>query len=349
MTTAETQVPTVLIVGPDFFGYNQSIAQAFERRGFATCAIDSPTHTPKGFWNRLSIDLAGKFGVHRYAKRWRSSFNARILQTAAELRPDLLLIIKGDWVDPATFEQIPARRKAIWFQDKVSRCGPHSLDHAKIADAAFVFEGTDIETLQSEGCASPIFLPMAFDPEIYRNEGRAEKDIDVCFVGRMYDNRKELVDHMVAVFPAANIQIWGRYVRYREPLTWLLWLRRMVNRRWRRVYRNRNIPPKAVNALYNRSKIVLNVHHGQSRNGCNPRTFEIMATGALQICDANPFIRDEVSPDIPQFQTITELEALLARYLQDDTARRDAAAKSEAAAGNHTFDARVHAIIERLG
>ena len=37
---------------------------------------------------------------------------------------------------------------------------------------------------------------------------------------------------------------------------------------------NYNIPPSEVNKIYNSTKINLNIHHPQSKEGLNPRTFE---------------------------------------------------------------------------
>lgn len=337
-----------LLIGPDFFGYNQSIAQALEARGYATTVIDSPTHTPKGWLNRLRIDLAGALGVRRYAERWRRDFNARVARTGAALSPDLLLVVKGDWVEPETFRDIPARRRAIWFHDAARRSGRRHLELARLADAAFVFEKSDVAALRAEGVEDVRFLPMGFDPARYRDEGRAEKDVDLCFVGRMYPEREALLTRLSDELPEIRMEVWGRYVRYREPRTWRLWLARRLDARQARTWRNRNITPEQVNDLYNRSRIVLNIHHAQSQEGCNPRTFEIMGAGAFQIADANRYIRETFGDGIVRYEDPAALAPLVRSWLARDAERAAKAAWARRESAKHTFDARVADLLAAL-
>lgn len=343
-----TEAAKALIIGPEFFGYNESIARALESLGWSVSIITSPTHTPKGVMNRILIDGAGALGIKRYALRWQARFNRQILDVGRAHKPDLLLVIKGDWVTPETFAAIPAAKKVIWFQDSALRSGKGHCDLARIADATFVFEGNDVDYLRQAGVSNVTFLAMGYDPAVYRDLAVTDKNIDICFVGRMYEERKQIVNGLVRDFPDRSIEIWGRYVRYREPRTWLLWLVRQCDKRLRTTYRNRNIPPDAVNALYNHSKIVLNIHHRQSQNGFNPRTVEITGAGAFQICDANAYVASIFDGSVVQFADYDDLKSKLHRYLDDADARNDVVNRARPIAAAHNFEARMRTVLKTL-
>ena len=81
-----------------------------------------------------------------------------------------------------------------------------------------------------------------------------------------------------------HIEVYGRYKPwYKGFFTWL-------TREHREIYKNNMVSPDKVNELYNRSRVVLNIHQELQKDGANPRTFEIPGSGAWQICDYNPYI-----------------------------------------------------------
>jgi len=113
-----------------------------------------------------------------------------------------------------------------------------------------------------------------------------KKDIDILFVGNLYGYKKRIqyLREVVKVFPENKILIYGNYKPYyKNLLKWLF-------RERRDIYMNKNAPCREVNLLYNRARVVLNIHHEQSQNGANPKVFEICGSGAYQVCDKNPYI-----------------------------------------------------------
>ncbi len=340
---------SALIVGPAFFNYNEAIGSAFQKAGYRVRIVGSPVHNPSGLWNRISIDFAGKFGIVAFRQAWRRRFNRLIGRADRDMRPDFMLVIKGDWLDPAVFEACTAARKVIWFQDAAFRCGPDHLRLAQLADAVFVFEATDIDYFANAGIdtGKVRFLPMGYDDTVYKPLDM-NRDIDVSFVGKMYPQRKALLADLVRDLPGVRFEIWGRFVRYQEPRTWWEWVRVRSDARLRRIYRNKDIPPQRVNLLYNQSKIVLNMHHDQSKDGCNPRVFEIAGSGAFQICDDNGFVRTQVSDAIVQFQNYGDLIEKIEAYLSDDAGRKRVSQVSLSAMKTHTFAHRIDQMLSML-
>lgn len=341
--------PVALLVGPKFFGYNQSISNALTDNGYTANVLDTPVHNPRGIVNRLRIDLGQMLGVQRYKEQWRKKFNIDLSEKARVMQPDMFLLIRGEWIEPETFSSIPAKTKVLWFQDSARRSCKHHVELSKRADAVFVFERLDVSYLIEKGVdpAKIKFLPMGYDPKTYRPT-QSPKEVDVSFVGRMYEQRKVIIHRLVDELPNVSFEVWGRYVRYKEPRTWVLWLKRQLNSRTRQTYKNRSIPPEVTNAVYNRSKIALNIHHEQSQQGCNPRVFEIMGSGTFQICDSNAYVRENVSRDIMQFHGYDDLKQKIVEVLADDTQRIEIARRCTDVVDAHTFKSRIRDALATL-
>lgn len=278
-----------------------------------------------------------------------AEFNKMLTREHKDFSPEILLLIKGDWIDPDVFKNTDSPFKIIWFQDSAQRCGPNHISLSKIADTVFVFEATDIDYLSSNGVQKNKihFLPMGFDKSVYKPL-MTRKDVDVSFVGRMYENRKSIIDRLVNDFPEFNFKIFGRYVRYQEPKTWLEWLQRLPNKRMRNTYINRDIKPSSVNEVYNKSKIVLNIHHGQSKEGCNPRVFEISGSGSFQICDENYYVSKEMEDSVVQFKDYENLAKHIEHFLRDEESRKKLAARSFEISRLHTFNARIRVMLSLI-
>ncbi len=342
---------TVLLIGPDFYAYNESIADGFRKQDLSVTCIDSPTHTPKGLVNRLRIDLPRALRLPDYSEKWKRSFNAYIRSVAEEMKPDYLVVIRGDWIEPQVFRDMPAQRKAVWFQDLARRSGDRHLDLAMIADSVFVFEGSDVDYLVGRGVSAEktVFLPLGYDENIYNKIVKSgRRDIDVSFVGHLYKPRKKILSELIKRRPNYRVQVWGRYLRYKEVKTWgELGYYRLAHA-GRQVYMNRNISSVKVNEVYSRSKVVLNIHHEQSQLGCNPRVFEIMGAGAFQICDHNDYVREHVSSNIVMYSDVDNLIDLLDQYLHDDEARERIASLTAAEAHRFTHAQNLRSMIEMM-
>lgn len=302
----------VLIIGPSFFYFNQSIADAFEELGFKTevVSFDEPVH-PFHWRNALMHKFSPR--KEKLKEKSRKLFNVSIRNTFDRVRPDLVFIYNGDILEPDTINYFKESAKvAIWMLDGLSR-HPRSEALAPLVDAYFCFEQEDVASLQQKGIKA-YFLPQACDTRIYHPLD-LPKDIDILFVGALYgypkriEYLKEAVDH----FPDKKIEIYGVYKPiYKNPWKWLF-------REKRAIYKNKNVSPSEVNRLYNRAKICLNIHHEQSANGANPKVFEIAGAGAFQLVDWNPYIESLFPEDmVATFQTKEELLLNIEKYLQEE-------------------------------
>lgn len=305
----------VLIIGPSFFYYNQSIARAFKELGYETNIVqfDEPIH-PFNLKNAL---------VHKFApnkEKIKSNcdikFNAFICKVFESYSPDLVFIYNGDILFPETISFFKKTSKvAIWLLDGLYR-HPKSERLAPLVDAYFCFEQEDTNKLKRQKSINAQFLPQACDTSIYHPLKGIKKDIDILFVGTLYGypKRIELLKRVVEECPEYNIQIYGRYKPFsKNPVQWL-------TREHRHIYKNKNISPKEINLLYNKSKICLNIHHEQSKSGANPKVFEISGSNAFQLADWNPYI-EHIFPnhEVGLFHSEEEMIKLIRYYLEIDT------------------------------
>lgn len=334
----------VLIVGPRFYQFNESMARAFASLGWETRieAYDNPVHPYRG-WLKVRYKFARDKAALRRASRCR--FSAALAPVFDAWRPDLVFMMNGDMVAPALTDRFRAAgaRVALWLFDSVRRI-PLGEDNLRHADAVFCYERSDIDWIRQRHGVEAHFLPQAVDTEMYHPIAGAEKKYDIVFAGDLYhsERRRRIVHRLVERYPDRRICVWGIYKPwYKNPIRCLL-------RERRDVYRNRNTDFRQLNEDYNGARLVLNIHHEQQRDGANPKVFEIAASGAFQVCDANPYI-ERLFPhgELGLYHDDEELFRLIDAALAGDVSARADAARREVCA-RHTFAHRVEQVLAVL-
>ena len=331
----------VLIIGPSFFYFNQSIADAFKTLGYdyLIFAYDEPLH-PFNLRNRIIHKT--RFLYNHFYTKSRTSLNILLISKYDSFRPDLVFIYNGDYINADTIDYFKLNSKVvIWMLDSIIR-HPYSEQIATKADALFCFEETDVEYLKTKQIQA-YFLPQACDPGIYHPMD-LQKDIDLLFVGTLYNypNRVELLKKIISAYPQYKIKICGVYKPwYKNPVKWLF-------REKRHIFNNKNVSAREVNELYNRSKLVLNIHHNQSKNGANPKVFEISATSAYQVVDYNLFINTVFNcGEVAFYRDEQELLQLIPQLLLSDNSCNIKLA-NDRIKSDHYFINRIQEIISLL-
>jgi spore maturation protein CgeB len=332
-------------ISPDFnLGYHNSIARALTKFGFETQIAEFYFITPPGLVNRVRIDAAILLGYRKYYEAYVASFNQEVMARYMATRPDLVLVIRGSKVTEATLEAMAASVRVLWCQDAVRR-SDINLDQLRCYDRRYVFDASDVSWLAEHCNLSARFLPMAFDPEVYHPLPQTVRDIDVFFVGGYYPGRRAILESLVRHFPSHTLRFYGRYVRYREPATWGRFLYYIAVGQGR-IFVNQSLEPIQVNRMYARSKICINMHHAQSTLGCNPRVFEIMGSGAFQLVDAIPYVRENLGDILVTYEGCESLLQAIAAYLPEDRLRHEISQKARQIAFNHhTYAHRVPEIL----
>ena len=330
----------VLIIGPSFFGYNQSFQQSFQQLGFETKVIsfDEPIH-PFTLKNAILNKLSPNNETRQ--KKSRHLFNREAIQLHAQFRRDLVFIYNGDKLDIDTIFQFKMlSRVAIWMLDGAF-LHPRSIALAPYVDAYFCFEKSDVDPLLSRGVPAH-FLPQGYDPTVYYPM-ELKKEIDILFVGTLYryPERIRLLNKLVeALGDEYTIKIYGRYKPFfKNPFKWLF-------RKDKDIFLNKNISPEKVNLCYNKAKVCINIHHNQTQDGANPKVFEICGSGTFQVVDYNPYIASIYqNGEVGFFHSENEFVDAIRKTLENKRYNKALDAQKIVSTG-HTFTDRIQEALQ---
>lgn len=276
-----------------------------------------------------------------------------VAQRAIELRPDLVLVLDG-MVLP--LEQVREMREqgirtAVWFSDD-----PYYADVtteiAKAYDDVFTMELNCISYYQSQGCSRVHYLPFGFHPSQYRPiTEKSSLRRDMSFVGSAYWNRVAFFDQLAPYLADKDIVISGQWWdRLREFET----LRGKIDL-------NKWMGAQETSDVYNGAKIVINMHRSYDDESVNQnatsitaatpniRTFEIAASGTLQLTDARNDLSRFYTPGV-EIETYSSQQELIEKvefYLTHEQERREMALRALARSlREHTFSSRVNTMLK---
>jgi spore maturation protein CgeB len=330
----------VLIIGPEFYDYNLSIERAFKNLGFETKVLGYHGNMAASPKERLNYHLA--FNKEKFFAKKKQQFNEHITAIHKSFSPDIVFIIHGGDIFEETIAGLKGSKKVLWMMDSISRT-KEQYPITKVVDYNFFFEKTDIDVLWKQGKRESWFLPLALDEEVYFPTVK-KGDIDILFIGALYENRIKLLEKVANEFKNKSIKVYGTYYSpLRRPGHHLF-------RTNKNVFMNKNIAPKEVNLLYNRSNICLNIHHSQSKYGVNQRFFEINGSKAFQLVDENPYISDYFPKE--QVMTYKTEQQMLEKinYALENPAIANKMAEElyNTILSNHTFTHRIRFVLDTI-
>lgn len=334
----------VLVIGPDYFGYTESVARAFLAVGYRAEILnyDNPIHPFRGL-NKLRFKLAPDKEQLKRANR--EQWQPEVRACFDSVKPDIVFILNGDLLTPDTLDHFRAHgsKVVVWMFDNINRF-PLCIDNLGHTDLFCCFDSADVCKLRAEG-HQVMFLPQACDTARYHTLADVKHDIDILFVGNMwgYERRKELLLDIIRRYGERyNVQIYGRWEYLtKNPLG-------CIHRPYPQTIHNCIISPEEVNRLYNRARIVLNIHHEAQADGANPKVYEICGAGAYQICNRNPYI-DTIYPHdaIGLYSNEEELFDRIDYALAHDMTAL-AASAHQVVAEAHTFKARIETVLDHI-
>lgn len=275
-----------------------------------------------------------------------------VASMAADLRPDLVLVLDGmDF----TAEQLDELRNlgirtAVWITDD-----PYYTDTmARVVTHyhyVFTLELNNVGFYQSLGCPHVYYLPFGaysghFRPKTTPSPGQR----DVGFVGTAYWNRvrffEPIVDRMMQYNAYFSGLWWDRLSKYHH------YESRIDLGKW--------MSPQDTAETYNTTKIVINMHRSPDDESVNtnstrimasspnPRTFEIMLCGTLQLTDIRSDLGRFYTPgvEIETYSSPEEMMAKIDHYLKHEDERRNIALRGlERTLRDHTYANRLNQLL----
>lgn len=339
----------VLISGPGLYGYNESLADGFERLGHTVTVSEWP-NIENTWIDRMKMEvqrLTGQFSddaaVHRYIAEQNSDIRrsySRQLETEVDTYdPDVLLIVRGNGLVPDVVRSLsdrPELSTVVWCYDRAMRY-PTVLDFASDVDQFYTFEPGEIPELEAKGIDAEPLLASYDDGYYHPVDEGDDNPIDVSFVGALYPRRRELLETLVRERPDLNVQVWSPAWTWTNPIT--AWRYLVQYPSLGDVLHNHAVPHAKINWIYNRSRICFNHHHSQSELGLNNRTFEILGSRSFQLIEDIPGVSSVFTPEehLVTFEKTDEFLEKIEYYLEHDDERERIAASGHEAVQEYRF------------
>ncbi len=285
------------------------------------------------------MNAAAELGIEYAHALWSDpALPAKI----AAFDPDLVLVVHGRRYAEQWRHEKGMRFDAVWLLDE-----PYEVDDtsgwSSLFGAVFI---CDPNTLHRHAERNPrrdkfstTYLPVCYDPVVHHYTPGAERPHALGFIAGGNSVRERYLGTLARA-GALSYVVGGP------------WSDPEVEKRSLSL----NIAPAATSALYQATRIVLNVwreRHHFNRSAIpafsmNPRVYEATACGALVVSEWRPEV-DVVCPDLPTFHTPEEAVSLVQYLLAHPDEAEAIRLKVAASLAAHTYAARLRTVVERCG
>jgi len=344
------------LLAPKYYGIDTSIRDAFERCGFETVLHNY--RTKLNIVERAFRKAARTLPMLRrlfepVVKLFLDLENHGLISLLRKARPDLLFIIKGEFVSPRTVSRIKDQLKIPvvsyqWDDPFYAHADHQTYDRYRrenfarsmhLFDHIFVYDSEYLKQINDKGIENADLLPLATDLRTYKSvplteDEKKEYCYDVCFVGLPFRNRIAMFNNMKGI----KLGVFGDQ--------WEHHLSKVSGG-----YFRGKASGEKVLKLYSASKIVLNIHHPQSLSGPNTRTFDILACGSFEITDHKKDMEKlfKIGEEIVCFDSERDLIEKTAYYLAHPDERERIARKGfKKILSSHTWEHRVKELVSIL-
>jgi spore maturation protein CgeB len=320
----------------------EGLARAFASQGsdpkvFMSHLVNSPfdrylIHTVNHLAHNLRILPKGVNFFEDHPLSHKEYRNRKFLELCREFRPDLVFLTRGLRFKVETLAALREFTTVFcWHTESESRF-PEIVPELPYYHHTYFFSSLSLKQAQELGFTNTSLLLHALDTSLFYPLG-LPKVYDWSFVGQWHPRRQRYLEGLARV--SRNFAIYGPRWRknlYRQPMM------------WRRV-KGRELWGAALNRLYNRSRVAVNIsvwgdQPGES-HGANMRLLEIPATGACLLTDHASDAARLLTPG-EEFVDATSLEDMQDQLdaLIRDKARREQIARQGCQTASHirTYD-----------
>lgn len=326
----------ILIISPTFHGYWRSIQDALARRGHETVTVRYDAYDTVAEKARLkaTVELPERLHVPGdHAGREAARRTDRVIDQLRRVRPDAVLVIKGDGLDDRFWEALGTTPRILWLYDDLHR-HDYTDDFLRNVGPVLSYSRTETEVLRERGVAAT-FLPNAVDPHRVPPTGRRIEEI--VFVGSGYPNRYRILTELAQA--GVPVHAWGRDFS-RHPFDRL----RTFSIARPPIAASRDVPLERAYQIGAEGAAAVNIHGLQT--GHAMRTFEIPGMGGVQLVD-----RDDVADfydlgtEVAVWHDVPELIELSRRAMSDRSWAEGLREKGRRRTlAEHAFDHRIEKV-----
>lgn len=315
-------------------------AETFRRMGHEVLLFDAGSLTLAE--KAILRPIAKMRGQHAFEK---TRLNHRLAKAMRDFQPNFFLAIFGFDIFPATIAALRERgaRTACWWLND-----PFQFERgAGIAPAYdFFFSNCACSARRhtSSGLRAAHLAHAAYEPVHHpmplSDRERNTLASEVCFLGDWGPVRQGILSQLSR---KVDLRIWGPWRKHLTPR----------DRLWSRI-EDGYFTPEQMARVLSATKVAINLHSwfGYYESGLNPRTFEVPACGAAQVCDWKTDLDQhfEIGREIMTYRTGEELEGILRELLKNDPGCNDLAqAGLRRVQADHTYRARMERMLELAG
>lgn len=145
-------------------------------------------------------------------------FNAHLRAVARDLRPEMLLVFKGTFVQAETIDSLRELgiRTYCFYPDVSFRThGPYLPVALPRYDWVFTTKSFGLHDLREQlGMTRASKIDHAFDPDLHRPVGLTQDDIaryqcDVSFIGTWSPKKENVLTSLASARPNVRLRVWG--------------------------------------------------------------------------------------------------------------------------------------------
>ena len=331
----------VLVVWYEHFGYLESMVKALN----SIDGIEADKFELE-YFNNVGSDgqkLLTKLGIYDYQRLHMSKMRQMFWNKCKSYKPNTIIVLNGnvraifddEFVRYANEHNIDT---ILWFMDTIRGSEHHDKSYLESFKKIYTVEDDDIEYIQDNyGVAGAQYLPLGANKEVYHGSNVENKLHDISFVGVSDSKRLKVLDHVAQYSSKHNLKmvVYGQMWKQRPCIQRIKHGSRF-KKKYKELYSftvNKYITQQESAKLYQQSKVCLNII-AERHSSPNPRTFEILATGAFQLVEYNKTCAKllENGKHLVMYNDLDELDKLLDYYLNNAAARENIAKNGAQAA-----------------
>lgn len=261
-TNFDQRVPSVLLIAPDFFGYDEEISVTIESKGFeVTRLYDRPFNSAfmKGL-SKVSNSLVSRLVETRYKK---------VITNFPCDKFEKVLVMSGQTVSIAVLKTIRAKNKdaklILYLWD--------SLEMRPWAKEKFDFYD-EVVTFDHQNAVK---YGLKFRPlfSSYKERETASKIIyDLCFIGTCHNDRYKIVNNVTAIIKNKK---FFKFLYLQAP--WVYFLYKLFNPCFKQAryadFNFNGMAKSAVDNVFDSSKVILDIEDPRQK-GLTIRTYDAL-------------------------------------------------------------------------
>jgi spore maturation protein CgeB len=292
--------------------------------------------------------------AERLIRKWQEDeFNRTIRQQIDILKPDVVLVYKGVFVQAATLQYARSKssKLALFYPDvSVTAHGGNIPQCIPLYDIIFTTKTFGIGDMRAKyNVKNVIFVPHGFDPDIHRPLKVTSKDRDIfgcdaSFIGIWSPKKEKYLAKVKEAMPDIKMKIWGGQ--------WEKCTTDILKSSIQGVQVIGDLYAMAIQcSSINMGILSEQVSGASSGDLITSRTFHIPGASGFMLHERNKesVLYYEEDKEAGFFETPEELATVTARYLKDEASRdKVRMAGHKRAVAEHSLDARARVIIEHL-